>query len=59
MLKSKKKSNWWNTDRSKTHYTSVLFVTTTHGGVFVKVLQKHEEECMVGKGGLKVKDVLG
>ena len=55
-------------DRSKTHCTSVLFVTTTHGGVFVKALQKHEEECnkngkervkMVEKGGLKVKDVLG
>ena len=35
ILKSKKKLNWWNTDKSQTKYTSVLFVTPTPGGVLV------------------------
>ena len=68
ILKSKKKLNWWNTDKSQTKYTSVLFVTPTPGGVLAKALQKREEELnknnkerikIVEKGGLKIKDILG
>ena len=67
-LKSKKRLNWWNSDKSKVQYTSVLFVTPTPGGVLVKALTKREQEVNKNgherikfeeKGGLKVKDVLG
>ena len=67
-MKVKKKINWWNTERSKTQYKSVLFVTPTPGGVLAKQLQKREEELnrnteerikIVEKGGLKIKDILG
>ena len=44
VMKSKTKLNWWNTDKSKTKYTSVMFVTPTPGMVLVKALQKREEE---------------
>ena len=63
-MKSKKKLNWWNTEKCKTQYTSVMFVTPTPGMVLVKALQKREEELnkyrnervkMVEKGGLKIK----
>ena len=66
--KSRKMANWWNSEKSKIQYTSVLFVTPTPGGVLVKDLQKREAELnrnsqerilMVEKGGLKIKDVLG
>jgi hypothetical protein len=65
--KSEKKSNWWNTQKSKIQYKSVLFVTPTPGGVLAKELQKREEELnkntkerikIVEKGGLKMKDIL-
>ena len=68
MFKEKKKVTWWNTDKSKTQYKSVLFVTPTPGGVLAKQLQKREEELnknteerikIVEKGGLKIKDILG
>ena len=67
-LKSKKRLNWWNSDKSKVQYTSVLFVTPTPGGVLVKALTKREQEVnkkgherikFEEKGGLKVKDMLG
>jgi hypothetical protein len=67
-LKEKKKVNWWNTDKSKIQYKSVLFVAPTPGGVLAKQLQKREEELnkntkerikIVEKGGLKIKDILG
>ena len=65
--KSEKKSNWWNTQKSKIQYKSVLFVTPTPGDVLAKELQKREEELnknnderikIVEKGGLKIKDIL-
>ena len=67
-MKSKKKVNWWNSDKSKLQYKSVLFVTPTPGGVLARELQKREEELnkntnerirIVEKGGLKIKDILG
>ena len=68
-MKVKKKINWWNAERSKTQYKSVLFVTPTPGGVLAKQLQKREEELnrnteerikIVEKGGLKIKkNILG
>ena len=68
LAKSQKKFNWWNTDKAKIQYKSVLFVTPTPGGVLAKELQKREEELnknneerikIVEKGGLKIKDILG
>ena len=65
--KSKKRSNWWNTDKSKTQYKTVLFVTPTPGGQLMKELQKREAELnknnqdrikIVEKGGLKIKNIL-
>ena len=44
ILKSQKKTNWWNGEKSKTQYKSVLFVTPIPGGVLAKELQKREEE---------------
>ena len=67
IMKAKKKVSWWNTEKSKTQYKSVLFVTPTRGGVLAKQLQKREEELnrnteerikIVEKGGLKMKDIL-
>ena len=66
-VKSKKKSNWWNTVKSKIQYKTVLFVTPTPGGQLMKELQKREEELnknyqdrikIVEKGGLKIKNIL-
>ena len=68
ILKSKKKLNWWNNPNSNVHYKSLLFVTPTPGGVLAKELRKREEELnknnkerikIEGKGGLKIKDILG
>ena len=65
--KSKKKFSWWNNEKSKIQYTSVLFVTPTPGGVLAKELRKREEELnkndkerikIEEKGGLKMKDIL-
>ena len=42
--KSETRSNWWNTQKSKIQYKSVLFVTPTPGGLLAKELQKREEE---------------
>ena len=62
--KTKKRSNWWNTVKSKTQYKTVLFVTPTPGGHLMKELQKREAELnkdnqdrikIVEKGGLKIK----
>ena len=39
-LKEKKRTNWWNTDRSKIQYKSVLFVTPTPGGVWQSNFRK-------------------
>ena len=67
-LKAKKKVSWWNSERSKTQYKSVLFVTPTPGGVLARELQQREEELnkntserikIVEKGGFKIKDILG
>ena len=61
--KSKKKIIWWNCEKSKTHYKSVLFVTSTPGGKLAKELRKREEELnrnsqdrikIEEKGGLKM-----
>ena len=68
ILKWKKRINWWNTEKSQTQYKSVLFVTPTPGWLLAKELQKREEELnkntkerikIVGKVGLKIKDILG
>ena len=68
LLKSQKKSNWWNNKRSKIQYSSVMFVTPTPGGVLLKALKKREEELNKNsherikfeeKGGFKMKDILG
>ena len=62
--KSNKKSNWWNTVKSKNQFNTVLFVTPTPGGQLMKELQKKEAELnknnqdrikIVEKGGLKIK----
>ena len=69
-LKAKlnKKLDWWNSNKSKTQYKSVLFVTPTPGGVLANELRKREADLnknskerikIVEKGGLKVKDILG
>ena len=66
--KLEKKSNWWNTEKSKIQYKTVLFVTPTPGRVLAKELQTRENELnknteerikVVEKGGLKIKDILG
>ena len=38
--KVKKKVNWWNTEKSRIQYKSVLFVTPIPGGVLAKQLKK-------------------
>ena len=38
--KSKKKSNWWNPEKSKVKYKSILFVTPTPGGSSSKTWKK-------------------
>ena len=67
-LKSEKKSNWWNSQKSKVQYTSVLFVTPTPGGMLarevrqrLKELNKNDSEKIKveERGGLKIKDMLG
>ena len=67
MAKSKKKFNWWNNEKSKIQYSSVLFVTPTPGGVLASDVQRREEELnrnnpervkIVERGGLKIKDIL-
>ena len=66
--KLNKKRDWWNNEKSKTQYKSVLFVTPTPGGVLATELRKREADLnkhsnerikIVEKGGLKVKDILG
>ena len=66
-FKSKKKLNWWNNQRSKVQYQSVLFVIPTPGGVLLKEVRKRMEELnknssekikIEEKGGLKIKDIL-
>ena len=66
--KLNKKHNWWNSEKSKIQYKSVLFVTPTPGGVLADELRKrkadlnkHSQERIkiVEKGGLKIKDILG
>ena len=42
--KSNKKSNWWNTAKSKIQYKTLLFVTPTPGGQLTKELQKRKSE---------------
>ena len=68
LLKAKKKFNWWNSDKSKIQYKSVLFVTPTPGGILAKELREREAELnknsleqikIEEKGGLKIKDILG
>ena len=68
LLKAKKKFNWWNSDKSKIQYESVLFVTPTPGGILAKELREREAELnknslerikIEEKGGLKIKDILG
>ena len=65
--KLNKKHNWWNSDKSKIQYRSVLFVTPTPGGVLAAELRKREADLnknsverikIVEKGGLKIKDIL-
>ena len=67
LSKAKKKLNWWNSEKSKIKYRSVLFVAPTPGGVLVKELRKREAELnknskerikIEEKGGLKLKDIL-
>ena len=68
LMKSKKKVNWWNTEKSTVNYKSILFVTPTPGGVLAKEVERRETELnknakerikIVEKGGLKLKDMLG
>ena len=65
--KLNKKHNWWNNEKSKIQYKSVLFVTPTPGGVLATELRKREADLnkhseerikIVEKGGLKIKDIL-
>ena len=65
--KSRKRSNWWNTVKSKVQYKTVLFVTPTPGEILMKALQKREKELnrddkervkFVEKGGMKIKNIL-
>ena len=67
LSKAKKKLNWWNSEKSKIKYRSVLFVAPTPGGVLVKELRKREAELnknskerikIEEKGGIKIKDIL-
>ena len=66
-FKSKKRQNWWNTEKSKIQYKNVCFVTPTPGGVLMKDLQKREAELnkedkdrikFVERGGMKMKNIL-
>ena len=65
--KSKKKLNWWNSEKAEIQYKTVLFVTPTPGGVLAKQLRQREEELnrnskdrikIEEKGVMKVKDIL-
>ena len=65
---NEKLRNWWNSEKSKIQYKSVLFVTPTPGAELAKEIQTRlaelnknslEQVKIVEKGGLKVKDILG
>ena len=40
LMKSKKKVNWWNTEKATVNYKSTLFVTPTPGGVMAKEVER-------------------
>ena len=44
LVKSKKKLNWWNTEKSEVKYKSILFITPTPGGVLLKEVERREAE---------------
>ena len=48
IAKSNKKLTWWNNEKCKIQYTSVLFVTPTPGGILAKDVRKREEELNKG-----------
>ena len=60
--------DWWNSEKAKVRYRSVLFVSPTPGGVLAKEVRQRlaeinknsdENILVVEKGGLKIKDMLG
>ena len=51
-----KKQNWWNNEKSKTQYKSVLFVPPAPGGILASELRKREADLnkfSKKKGGAK------
>ena len=60
LIKSKKKFNWWNTDKAEIQYKSVLLVAPTPGGLLAKQLRQSEAELNKNnKERIKIEKKLG